>query len=84
MAREIDGCLQTKPWILKDGGIVHTNVALTCHRRVYGPVEYFAAMVEVANAPASPNSGEGKLGPGSQVLSGREREVTRLNGPAKR
>ena len=73
-----------KAGIRKNGDVVHTNSSLKCRRREDGSVDYFAAMIEevtgLGPSPAGGPAGAWEWRPGTQVLSGRELEVTRLIG----
>lgn len=84
LAGEVEGYQIEKRLIRKDGDVVHTNSSLKCQRREDGSVDYFAAMVEevtgLGPSPAGDPAGAWEWRPGTQVLSGRELEVTRLIG----
>jgi PAS domain S-box-containing protein len=84
LAGEVEGYRIEKRWIRKDGEVIHTNSSLKCRRREDGSVDYFAAMVEevtgLGPSPAGGAAGDWDLRPGTQALSGRELEVTRLIG----
>jgi len=73
-----------KRWIRKNGEVVHTNVAVRCHRYEDGSVEYLAAMVEelagLDRLAGQELASAAEGGPGKPALSERELEVTRLIG----
>jgi PAS domain S-box-containing protein len=87
LAGEVDSYQIEKRWIRKDGDVVHTNSSLKCQRREDGSIDYFAMMVEsvtgLGPALSGGPAGEWELRPGTQALSSREREVTRLIGFGK-
>jgi PAS domain S-box-containing protein len=84
LAGEVEGYQFAKRWISKHGDVVHTNSAIKCQRREDGTVDYFAVMVEEVSglgpSPAGGAPGDWELRPGTQALSSRELEVTRLIG----
>jgi PAS domain S-box-containing protein len=81
---EVDGYQIEKRWMGKNGDVVHTNSTIRCQRREDGSIDYFAAMVEevtgLGPSPAGGPAEDWELRPGTQALSGRELEVTRLIG----
>jgi PAS domain S-box-containing protein len=87
IAGEVEGYQIEKRWIRKDGDVVHTNCSMKCQRREDGSIDYFATMVEevtgLGPSPSGASAGDWELGPGTQILSRRELEVTRLIGFGK-
>jgi PAS domain S-box-containing protein len=83
-AGEVDGYQIEKRWIRKNGDVVHTNASLKCQRREDRSVDYFAVMLEEVTGLGLSRAGSHEGGwehrPGTQGLSSREREVTRLIG----